>query len=232
MQQDVEDIRMGFLDFIEEHNRIRLATYLLGKLTAFLIANITGRRANQLRSCVVLHKFGHVDTDHVVFRTKEITGQSLSQLSFTHPGRTREDKGADRTVWILQADTGTANGFANRFNGIVLTDDALVQDIRHMQETLRFTFGKLEQGNTGPSADHMSHFFCGNNRLLALLLGLPSSLNLADFFRELGLSFAQIGCLFELLVANRHFFIAAYLTQLFFHFFAFRRQRAGAQPYS
>ena len=37
------------LDFVEQHDGIRIALDLLGQLTAFFVADVSGRRADQLR---------------------------------------------------------------------------------------------------------------------------------------------------------------------------------------
>ena len=41
LQHYVEHVRMGFLDLIKEHHRIRTASDLLGQLPSFVVANIS-----------------------------------------------------------------------------------------------------------------------------------------------------------------------------------------------
>ena len=43
LQQRVEDIGMGLLDLVEQHDRERLPAHLLGELAAFVVADIAGR---------------------------------------------------------------------------------------------------------------------------------------------------------------------------------------------
>ena len=43
LKQDVHDVRMRLLDLIEEHDRIRVASYLLGELSRLVVADVSGR---------------------------------------------------------------------------------------------------------------------------------------------------------------------------------------------
>ena len=67
LQKHVEDIGMRFFDFVEKHDGVRFASDGFGELTAFLVANVSWRRAYQARDRVFLHVFAHVDPDHGVF---------------------------------------------------------------------------------------------------------------------------------------------------------------------
>ena len=54
LQQRVEDVGVGLLDLVEEHDGERLAAHLLGELAALLVADVAGRRAEQPRDGVLL----------------------------------------------------------------------------------------------------------------------------------------------------------------------------------
>src|SRR5690606_2545817 len=47
LQQDVEHIRVRLFNFIQEDYRVRLASHLFGKLSAFFVADITRRGADE-----------------------------------------------------------------------------------------------------------------------------------------------------------------------------------------
>ena len=47
LQQDVENIRMCFLYFIEQNNAVRLSSHCLSQLTAFIVSDISRRRTDQ-----------------------------------------------------------------------------------------------------------------------------------------------------------------------------------------
>ena len=43
LKKDIEHVGMRLLDLIEKHYRIRMTAYLLGKLSAFLVSDVSGR---------------------------------------------------------------------------------------------------------------------------------------------------------------------------------------------
>ena len=63
LQERVEDVRVGFLHLVEQHDRERLAAHLLGELAALLVPDVTGRRAEQPRNRVLLGELAHVELD-------------------------------------------------------------------------------------------------------------------------------------------------------------------------
>ena len=86
LEQDVKDIWVGLLDFVQEDDGVRFLANLLGQLAAFFMAYITRRRTNQARHGVFLHVLGHVDPNHIVLGTKHGLGQGLGQFGLTNPG--------------------------------------------------------------------------------------------------------------------------------------------------
>ena len=56
LQQDVEDVAVGFLDLVEQHHLVGPPPHRLGQHAAFLIADIARRRADQPRDRVLLHE--------------------------------------------------------------------------------------------------------------------------------------------------------------------------------
>ena len=91
---------MRLLDLVEEDHRIRTAANLLGKLPAFFVANVSGRRADQSRYCVPLHVLGHVNAHHRMFIVKQEFGQSPGQLGFADAGWTEENERSNRALEI------------------------------------------------------------------------------------------------------------------------------------
>src|ERR671915_449579 len=47
LEEYVEDVRVGFLDLVEEDDRVRTAPDLLGELAALVVADVAGGRADQ-----------------------------------------------------------------------------------------------------------------------------------------------------------------------------------------
>ena len=109
LQQDVEDIRMRLLDLVEQHDRVGVALHLLGELAALFVADVSGRRANQLRHRVLLHVFGHVEADQRVIAAEQEVGERARELGLADAGRAEEDEAADRTVRVLQAGARAAD---------------------------------------------------------------------------------------------------------------------------
>src|SRR5262249_56666027 len=63
LQQDVEDVAVGLLDLVEEHDRVGTTAHGLRELPTFLVSNVTRRRADQPGYGVLLHVLRHVDAD-------------------------------------------------------------------------------------------------------------------------------------------------------------------------
>jgi hypothetical protein len=61
LQQDVEQIGMGLLDFVEQQHAMRLLVDRIGQQAALIIADIARRRADQAADRVTLHIFRHVE---------------------------------------------------------------------------------------------------------------------------------------------------------------------------
>ena len=63
LQQDVQHIRMGLFDLVEQHHGVGLAPDLLRQLPRLVIAHIARRRAHQPGDGVLLHKLRHIQPD-------------------------------------------------------------------------------------------------------------------------------------------------------------------------
>ena len=70
LQEHVEDVGVGLLDLVEQHDRVRAAAHGLGQLAALVVADVAGRRADEARDGVLLHVLGHVDADHRVLASR------------------------------------------------------------------------------------------------------------------------------------------------------------------
>jgi hypothetical protein len=86
LQQDVEHIRVGLLDLVHQDHGVRPAADGLGQVTALLVADIAGRRADESGHGVLLHELGHVDADHGLLGVEHELGQGLAQLGLADAG--------------------------------------------------------------------------------------------------------------------------------------------------
>ena len=155
LQQDVEQIRMRLLDLVEQDDRVRVALHLLGELPALLVADVSGRRADQLRHRVLLHVLRHVEADQRVVAAEQEVGDRARQLGLADAGRSEEDEAADRTVRRLQPGARAPDGARQRRDRRVLRDDALVQRVLHVQELVAFVLVDRGQRHAGPLRDDL-----------------------------------------------------------------------------
>ena len=194
LQQDVEDIRMRLLDFVEQDDRIRRTLDALGELAAFLVADVSRRRADQLRDRMLLHELRHIEADERLLAAEEELGQRARHLRFADAGRAEEEEAADGAMRRLEAGARTANGAGQRGDRLLLRDDALVQLFFHAQQLLRLFFLDAGDGHAGPAADHVFDVFAADDAgggvvevilvaqgaqvlaLLALLVGVEARL--------------------------------------------------------
>ena len=71
LQQDVEDVGMRLLDFVEQDDGVRLAAHGVRELAALLVADVARGRADHARDGVLLHVLRHVEADDGVLRAEE-----------------------------------------------------------------------------------------------------------------------------------------------------------------
>ena len=98
LEEDVEDLRMGLLDLVEEDDAVVLAADGLGQLAALVEADVAGRGADQARHVVALHELAHVDLDERVLAAEHELGEGLGELRLPDAGGAEEDERADRAA--------------------------------------------------------------------------------------------------------------------------------------
>ena len=96
--------------------------HLLGELTALFVADVSGRRANQLRDRVLLHVLGHVEADQRVVAAEQEVGQRARQLGLADAGRAEEHEAADRPVRVLEPGARAADRARDRRDRLLLAD--------------------------------------------------------------------------------------------------------------
>ena len=74
LEEDLMDVGMGLLDFVEQHHGVGLAPHGLGQHAALAIADIAGRRALEGGDGVCLLELAHVDGDEVLLAPVERFG--------------------------------------------------------------------------------------------------------------------------------------------------------------
>ena len=123
--------------------RVRPAAHRFGQLAAFVVADVSRRRAEQPRDGVLLLILRHVDANHRAFVVEEILGQRAREFGLADAGRAEEDERADRPIRIRQTRARAQDRFGDRVDRFVLADDALVQFVLEVQQLLHLAFEQL-----------------------------------------------------------------------------------------
>jgi len=127
-----------FFDFVEKHHAVRTPADGFRELAAFLIADITRRRAEKPADGVPFLVFAHVHAHHRVLVIKEKFRQSAREFRLSDAGWPEEDERTDWPVRVLHAGAGAAHSVGDRGYRFILADDALMQPFFHVQQLLHF----------------------------------------------------------------------------------------------
>ena len=149
LKQNVHNIGVCLFDFVEKHHGIRSAPYFLRKLTAVVVAHISGRRSHNAGNGKLIHKLAHIETDKRFGRGKQIVCQNLYKLRLTHTGGTCENKG-NRLALGRNPRTGTAYGANHCVHGLVLTHNTFSYTLSQSLKTGVLVLGNGGSGNTRP----------------------------------------------------------------------------------
>ncbi len=162
LEEDVEDVAVGFFDFVEEDDGIRPAADGFGELAAFFVADVSWRGADEAGDGMLLHEFGHVDADEGVFGVKEEFREGFAELGFSDAGGAKEHEGADGAAWIAEAGAGAADGVGDGFDGFFLADDTAFEKRFHFLKAFAVPFEHFGDGNAGPFGDDLGNLLGGN----------------------------------------------------------------------
>src|SRR5438034_8447522 len=146
---------MRFFDLVKEDDRIWRAAKLFGQLAAFLVADVSGRRADEFRCGVLFHEFRHVKTNERTLGAEKEFRQRAGNLGFTDAGRAKEKKRADGLVRIFQSGTRAANGTRQSRDGRPLRTDPLVQLFFDLKQLGRFLVFDRADWNARPARDNL-----------------------------------------------------------------------------
>ena len=129
LQQNTCHIRVGFFQFIQQHQAIGSSAHRLRQLATFLVAHIAGRRANEPCYGVLFHKLRHIQPDHSIPATVKFPGQHPAQLGFSHAGRAGQEHSSHRAVFFPDAAESPAQALGHLGHGILLADDFFPQNL-------------------------------------------------------------------------------------------------------
>jgi hypothetical protein len=94
---------VGLLDLVEQHDGVRTTPHRFGELTALLVADVAGRRADEPGNTVLLAVLAHVDPHDGPFVVEQELGQRLGELGLADAGRSEEQERAGRSVGVTDA---------------------------------------------------------------------------------------------------------------------------------
>ena len=151
LQQNIEQIRVRFFDFIQQQYTMRMLVDFIGHQSALLETDIAGRRADQTRYGMALHIFRHIKPDQ--FNTHGFC-ELFGDLGFTDTSRAGEQIAADRLFRIAQSCARHFDGIAKDINRLVLIVD---QCFQITLKRLQSGFVVLVQGRGGDAGDGRNH---------------------------------------------------------------------------
>ena len=188
LQQDVEHIGMGLLHLVEQHHAVGLSADGLGQLAAFLVAHVSGRRADQTADGEFLHVFGHIDPHQVVLVVKQGFCQRLGKLRLAHACGAQEQEGTDGPVGVLDACTAALDGLGHGLDGLILANHTLVEDAFQVQQLLPLPLDQTADGNARPALHDLGDFLVGDLLVQqsTLAFGLVPALLFLQLLLQLG----------------------------------------------
>ena len=152
LEKDVQHIRVGLLDLVEQDHGVGLAADLLRQLARLVIPHIARGRAHQAGDGVLLHKLRHIQPDQGVRRVEEVICQLLHQLCLAHAGGAHEDE-ADGLVLGGDAHPVPPHGGGHGGHRLVLADDVALEPPLQLAQALELLFPDLGRRDLGPQLD-------------------------------------------------------------------------------
>ena len=189
LQQDVEHVGMGLLHLVEQHHAVGIAAHGFGELAALVVAHVSRRRSDQALHGELLHVLGHVDAYHGLLGIEQVLGQRLGQLGLAHAGGAEEQERANGTVRVGKSRTVAADGTGHDTHGLVLADDAALQNLFQIDELFHLALHHLGHGDARPGSHDRRDLLFGNLFLqdsAVLLLHLHGFLGHVQLLLQLG----------------------------------------------
>ncbi len=219
LQQNIQHIRMSLFNFIKKNNRIGISTHLFAELSSLVIADIAWRGTDHFRNAVLLHVFGHIDTDKIGFRSKHRLGQCLTELRFSHACRAKEHEGANRALRILQTYAASTNGSGHCGHSFRLSDHTTMKGFFKVHQSLRFSLRELFYRNSSPLRNNLCNIGFSDMQLMLCFFVLPFSKRKIQLRSLTKLFLFQLGSCFKILSPNAVLLFCIHLLELCTDFF-------------
>ena len=124
LQKDIEEIGMGFFDFIEQQHAMRMLIDAIGEQATLIETDIARRCADETRDCVAFHIFRHVETQYL---DTEDRRQLARDFGFADARWAGEQVGADWLFGFAQTGTRQFDRCRQRRDGRILSEDNTLQ---------------------------------------------------------------------------------------------------------
>src|SRR3990172_4212822 len=92
LKQYIEDLRMCFFNFVKEYYAIRPSSHSLSQIPSFFVSNISRRSTNKPCNRMFLHKFRHINSNHILLIIKKKFCKCSCKLGFPHACWTHENE--------------------------------------------------------------------------------------------------------------------------------------------
>lgn len=163
LQEHVKEVRVRFLNLIEEQYTVRMLVHSVRQQAALVKAHIARRGTNQAGDGVTLHIFRHVEP-------VQLNAQKVRKLArdfrFAHARRAAEQIGTNRLIRLTKARARQFDGSGQRLNGIILPEHHPFQVVFKREHHAAFVAGhgfRWDARDLGNDGFHILHA----NRLLA-----------------------------------------------------------------
>ena len=160
LEEDVQHVRVGLFDLVEEDHGVRLTADLLRQLARLVIAHIARGGAHQAGHGVLLHELRHIQPDQGVRRVEKVICQLLHQLRLAHAGGAHKDE-ADGLVLGGDAHPVPPHGGGHSLHRLVLADDVAFQAALQLAQALELLLLDLGRRDLGPQLDDVGQVLHG-----------------------------------------------------------------------
>lgn len=159
LEEDVENIGVGFLDFVEKDDAVGSSADDFGELTAFFVTDVSRRGTDQAGDGVLFAVFGHVNPHHGAIVVEEKFGEGFGGFSFSDSSGAKEEKTSDWTIGVADSGTVAADRVAENGESLVLSDYSTAKHFFHLDELLEFAFHELGDGDASPTGNNAGDVF-------------------------------------------------------------------------
>ncbi len=155
LKQEVEDIVVCLLDFVEEDDGVGSPANRFGKKSALLVANVARRSADESCDRVPFHKLRHIHPNHRPLVVEQEFGERLCEFGLSDAGGAHKNERADRSVRVAETCSRPSDCVGNQRNRLVLPNDTLFQTLFHPNEFLGLALQHLRHWNPRPLRNHL-----------------------------------------------------------------------------